>query len=249
MRYPIRFLTLAAALLLGACGTMAEGQTQDVTLRTPGASDAKCTLDNGLRYPIYKDQTIQIMRSFHPMVVDCYAVGNRHKTITVPAGPNPWSAANVANGVVPGTAYDAASMGLYTYPDVITVDFTSMPARGYELPDYHNRDTVNPYEQSIENMGPNSIRTPGSDEYLERGVERRDIKLDSNPFTGTPLGNMSSSSSSSAPSSSGAPAMTPSKEGASAATSGATAPATSGAPKGDTAEELTRSANPTVFSK
>jgi hypothetical protein len=240
MRHSIRFLTLSAALLLGACGTMAEGQTQDITLRTPGASEAKCTLDNGLRYPIYKDQTIQIMRSFHPMVVDCYAVGNRHKTITISAGPNPWSAANVANAVVPGTAYDAASMGLYTYPDVITVDFTSTPSQGYELPGYHDRDAVNPYEQSIENMGPKSIRTPGSDEYLERGVERRDIKLDSNPFAGTPLGKAPSSSSSS----SGAPAMTPSKEGA-----GAASPGASGSPKGNTAEELTRSANPTVFNK
>ena len=240
MRYAIRFLTLSAALLLGACGTMAEGQTQDITLRTPGASEAKCTLDNGLRYPIYKDQTIQIMRSFHPMVVDCYAVGNRHKTITIPSGPNPWSAANVANGVVPGTAYDAASMGLYTYPDVITVDFTSTPSQGYELPGYHDRDAVNPYEQSIENMGPGIIRTPGSDEYLERGVERRDIKLDSNPFAGTPLGRAPSSSSSS----SGAPSMTPSKEGA-----GAASPGASGSPKGNTAEELTRSANPTVFNK
>lgn len=248
MRYSIRFLTLSAALLLGACGTIAEGQTQDVTLRTPGASEAKCTLDNGLRYPIYKDQTIQIMRSFHPMVVDCYAVGNRHKTITIPAGPNPWSAANVANGVVPGTAYDAASMGLYTYPDVITVDFTGMPARGYELPDYHNRDTVNPYEQSIENMGPSSIRTPDSGEYLKRGVERRSTTLDSNPFSGTPLGGNASPSSSST---SGAPAMTPSKEGAGAAATSpaASAPALSGTPRGNTAEELTRSANPTVFNK
>ena len=228
MRHMIRFLPLSAVLLLGACGTMAEGQTQDITLRTPGASIARCTLDTGLRYPIEKDETIQIMRSFHAMEVECFANGNRRKTMTVAAGPNPWSAANVANAVVPGTAYDAASMGLYTYPDVITVDFTGMPIAGYETPDYHNRDYPNPYEQPVENMGPSSVRGPaGTPQYLPRGVEKRGSNMNNNPFAN--------------------------HSGASAKTSAPSAPAPvvtnrpAARPSGSTADELTRSANPTVF--
>lgn len=231
-----RFLLLSATLMLGACGTMAEGQTQDVTLHTPGASEAKCILDNGLRYPIVTGETVQIMRSFHAMEVDCYAIGNRHKKMTIPAGPNPWSLGNVANGVVPGTAYDAASMGLYTYPDIITVDFTGVPTTGYETPNYMNKDAPNPYEAPVENMGPNTLKGPsGMTEYLPRGVEKRDMSINSNPFAGTGLSAGPSGAAPAAPApatTSTVPAMTPS------------AP-----PSGKTAEELTRSANPTVFKK
>lgn len=238
MRHVLRILTLSTALALGACGTMAEGQTQDVTLHTPGASEARCILDNGLRYPIHTGETIQIMRSFHAIEVECYALGNRYKKVTVSAGPNPWSAANVANGVVPGTAYDAASMGLYTYPDIITVDFTGMPMQGYETPNYHNKDAPNPYDAPIEDMGPNTVRGPaGSNEYMKRGVEKRDMLLNNNPFTHLG-GNASSAPATSAPAATdvnaGVPAMTPSLPNA-------------GALSGKTAEELTRSANPTVF--
>lgn len=234
MRHVFRLLTLPAVLALGACGTMAEGQTQDVTLHTPGASEARCILDNGLRYPIRTGETVQIMRSFHAMEIDCYAIGNRHKTMTISPGPNPWSAANVANGVVPGTAYDAASMGLYTYPDVITVDFTGVPTQGYETPNYHNKDVQNPYETAIENMGPTTIRGPaGSNEYLPRGIEKRDMLLNNNPFTH--LGG-NAATGASAPANAGVPAMTPSTPNA-------------GALSGRTAEELTRSANPSVFNQ
>ena len=234
MRYSICFLSLSAALMLGACGTMAEGQTQDITLHTPGASNARCILDNGLRYPIETGQTIQIMRSFHAMEVDCYAVGNRHMKKTIPAGPNPWSAANVANAGT-GVAYDAASMGLYTYPDVITVDFTGMPTNGFELPDYMNRDMPNPYERAVENMGPNTIKGPDGIDYLPRGVERRS-QMGGNPFSG-----QMAPANTPAAASSTAPAMTPSKEGVTMKPAGV--------PTGRTAEELTRSANPTVFNQ
>jgi hypothetical protein len=223
MHFSIRTLILSAALALGACGTIAEGQTQDVTLRTPGATEAKCTLDNGLRYPISTGETIQIMRSFHAMEVDCYAIGNRHKKITIPSGPNSWSAGNVANGVVPGTAYDAASMGLYTYPEIITVDFRGDLTKGFELPDYHNRDAQNPYDQSVEDMGPNYVKGPDGINYLPRGVEKRDIGASSNPFSKNGLSGSAGDSSQT--------------------------PVPPVVPSGKNAEELNRSANPAVFNK
>lgn len=227
--------------MLGACGTMAEGQTQDVTLRTPGASHARCTLDNGLRYPIETGQTVQIMRSYHAMEVDCYAIGNRHIKKTISPGPNPWSAANVANAGA-GLAYDATSMGLYTYPDVITVDFTGVTAMGYETPDYMNRDTQNPYERGVENMGPTVVQGPDGIEYLPRGIEKRS-QMSGNPFSSMKAAEPSAP----APSTNAAPAMTPSKEGAATRSSGVPAAVPSATPSGRTAEELTRSANPTVF--
>jgi hypothetical protein len=225
MHLSIRALILFVTLMLGACGTLAEGQTQDITLRTPGATEAKCMLDNGLRYSINTGETIQIMRSFHAMEVECYAIGNRYKKLTIPAGPNPWSAANVTNGVVPGTAYDAASMGLYTYPEIITVDFRGDLTTGFELPDYHNRDAQNPYDQSVEDMGPDTLKGPAGVDYLPRGVEKRDMGSSGNPFMGSGLVNPSEASASETPA------------------------AAKPVPTGSNAEELNRSANPTVFNK
>ena len=105
---------------------------------------------------------------------------------------------------------------------------------GYETPDYMNRDAQNPYERAVENMGPTTLKGPDGIEYLPRGVEKRS-QVGNNPFSAITNANPASAGKSAAP------AMTPSKEGA------VVAPKPTGVPSGKTAEELTRSANPTVF--
>lgn len=204
------------------------GQTQRITLETPGAYEAKCTLDNGNRYVMEPGQSIEIMRSQDDLVVDCYASGNRHISKRVQSGYNGWSTANVANGIIPGMSYDRVSKGVNEYPDVIVIDFTGIPTRGFEMPEYHNKEAPNPYEQPIESYGPNTPRIPGDSMYLPRGMEKRDHHMISNPFDSGGLskeitpepGDMKTESSSSA----AKPDL-----------------------QGSTAEELTRSANPSVF--
>lgn len=224
MRASVSFLTLSSLLLLSACGTMIDGQMQDIRLDTPGAYEAECIMDNGVRYHVQNGETIKIQRSHKPLELDCYGSGNRHVTKTVESKYNGWAAANVANGVVPGAAYDHFSGGLYEYPSIIMVDFVGVPTSGFELPDYHNKDAPNPYKQSIESYAAGTPRIDEDTAYLKRGITKRDPLAESNPFAASSAGN--------APADAGMMPM-PSISGPS--------------PKGTTAEGLTRSMNPSVF--
>lgn len=232
MRF-IKILPVFAALyLVSGCASIIDGPTQNVTLRTPGATEAECALTNGVKYKIQTDETVRIMRSHRDLVVDCYASGDRHKQMIIESDFNGWGATNVTNGVVPGTTYDHYSGGLYTYPEIITVDFVGMPTRGFETPDYQNKDAPNPYKQAIESYGASTVRIPNDTTYERRGVEKRGANLNTNPFAGD-TGNAGNGGGvmpmpAQTPS---VPAMTPSKPNLS----------------GSTAEELNRSANPDVF--
>lgn len=219
----------AALYLVTGCASIIDGPTQNVTLRTPGATEAECHLTNGVKYRIKTDETVRIMRSKRDLVADCYASGNRHKQIVIPSDLNAWGLTNVSNGVVPGGTYDHYSGGLYTYPEIITVDFVGVPTRGFEMPDYQNKDAPNPYKQAIESYAPNTPRIPNDTEYQKRGVEKRNTNLNANPFAGDTSGNDEGVTP--MPAETSVPAMTPSKPNLS----------------GSTADELTRSANPDVF--
>lgn len=232
------FPALSALLLVSACASIIDGPTQPVRIDTPGATEAECFLVNGVKYRAVTGETLKIMRSHRDLVVDCYASGDRHKQIVVESSFNGWGAANVTNGVIPGGTYDHYSGGLYTYPEIITIDFVGIPTRGFETPAYHNKDAPNPYKQAIEGYGAGSPAIPEDSEYLRRGLEKRSTSVNSNPFSSSASALPGADSASPAvtpmPATAGsAPAMTPSK------------PNLSGA----NAEQLTRSANPTVFNK
>jgi hypothetical protein len=155
------FALSASVLLLASCASAIDGQTQDITLRTPGAENARCHLHNeDMKYVIHTDQTISIMKSPHDLEVSCLAPGNREKTITVKREINDWVAGNVATGVAPGMAYDYFSRGGFEYPHTITVDFTGMPVKPYDLPPYHTKDVEKTHiNNKVVNMGPNEMIT------------------------------------------------------------------------------------------
>ena len=219
----------AALYLVTGCASIIDGPTQNVTLHTPGATEAECILTNGVKYRVQTGETVRIMRSRRDLVVDCYASGDRHKQLVIPSDVNAWGLTNVSNGVVPGTTYDHYSGGLYTYPREITVDFVGMPTRGFETPGYQNKDAPNPYKQAIEPYAPNTPRIPNDTEYERRGVGKRNANLSSNPFASDDNGGAADVTP--MPAETSVPAMTPSKPNLS----------------GSTADELTRSANPDVF--
>lgn len=225
MRFLKNITAVSFSVMLAACGTLVGGQTQTITLATPGAYEAECTLDNGSRYSLSSGQTIEVMRSASDLVADCYGSGNRHIVKRIPSTYNDWSTANIANGVLPGMAYDHVAGALYEYPSVVTVDFTGTPAKGFELPEYHNKDVPNPYDTAIEDYGPGTARIPYDNAYMKRGVEKRNPIADSNPFATTPSDSFSPAAS--------APVNAPA--------------ASSPVPRGSNADELTRSMNPGVF--
>lgn len=175
---------LSLALFTGACASLVSGQTQDVTLLTPGASKARCTLDNGVRYVVETGETIKIMRNEKDIVVDCYALGNRHRKISIESNGNDWSIGNIATGVVPGVTFDHFAKGMYEYPEIITVDFRGLPTQGFETPDYHNKDAVNPYEQPIESYGASSAKLPGDDDIIKTPAKRKYPKESTAPVQG-----------------------------------------------------------------
>ena len=86
-----------------------------------------------MKYSVYTDQTVEIMNSPHDLVVRCKAAGNREQTIHVKREVDQWVVANVANGFVPGAAYDYFSRGAFTYPEVLTVNFAGDPIKQYPL--------------------------------------------------------------------------------------------------------------------
>lgn len=224
---------LSLSLLTGACASLMSGQTQEVTLLTPGATEAECIFDNGVRYKFYTGETIMVMRNESDIKLDCYASGNRHRVVTIESDGNKWAIGNIVTGIIPGVTFDHFSKGLYEYPETITVDFTGVPTLGFGLPEYHNKDAPNPYEQPVENYGPTTPKRSIDENFIKTPVQKR-VRTDMDPFSsgGSPSG-----------AGAGSDGITPLPGSAS---SGGT---NSGpvVPKGGNAEELTRSANPAVF--
>jgi len=146
-------------LSLSACGTIIDGQSQEVTLKTPGAAHAECTIDNGgIKYDAYTDQTINIRRMPNNLMINCLAAGNREKTVYVKRDVNDWVFLNVANGFVPGAAYDYFAGGAFTYPDVLTVDFTGQPIKPYDMPKHYAEGVA--HNKGSEYMGSSVVATP-----------------------------------------------------------------------------------------
>lgn len=229
------FLTLPVLALLPSCASAVSGSTQTVTIETPGSYATRCILQNGNRYKADNGVPVTIMRSEKDLIVDCYGSDNRNRKIVVKSELSDWSVGNVATGVVPGVAYDHVSKALYAYPEIITVDFIGVPGRGYELPQYHDKDMPNPYDTAIEPYAPSVPEVPSDNGFLKRGVEKRTPNSDGNPFLDP--------SAPTAPVGGGS--VTPMPGAVSGQMSGGSQPQP--VLKGTTADELTRSMNPSVF--
>ncbi|HPD82819.1 MAG: hypothetical protein R3D88_00950 [Alphaproteobacteria bacterium] len=171
------FFTIAAAFLLTACSTIIDHQTQMITVKTPGAENAKCTLTNeDMKYVAYTDQEIEIMKSPHDLVVNCKAPGNREKTVLVKRELNGWVLVNVANGFIPGATYDYFSRGGFDYPEEIEVSFLHDPIKPYPLPAYM-ADELNTNHQynRVEYMGPTSPVSEKDRYRVSPELEKKEI--------------------------------------------------------------------------
>lgn len=148
-RFPILILPAALALL-SSCSSAFTGETQKITVETPGARDSKCILDNGeIVYAAYPPQTITISRRAPVLNVKCQAYGNRERTVQVKAGNPDSYYLNVLNGGV-GAVADRFSGAMYRYPEKVVVDFTDEKPRPYPLPDYHLDYLENPAVAGLE---------------------------------------------------------------------------------------------------
>lgn len=160
-----KYLILVPLIMASACAYTLEGQNQEITIRTPGAYDAVCDVyANKIRYKFYPPQTRFVNKSEEDLIIDCKAPGNRNRKVVIEPVISKVAPANAANGLVPGTMWDYASGALFTYPEVIEVDFTNMQVRGMEPPTHNNPDIKQPEEYTLEEFKAGSPRM-NSDRY------------------------------------------------------------------------------------
>lgn len=166
-----KLIILMTVLVLSGCASIIDRQGQNITMKTPGAENARCLIENqDMKYVAYTDQTLEIKKSSSDLVIRCQAPGNRERTVHVKRGLSEWVFVNVVNGFVLGAAYDVASKAAFTYPDEFVVSFVGVPSKPYPLPDYQNPDLRN-YNNAVkmEYMGPGeklSERNKGDTPYV-----------------------------------------------------------------------------------
>ncbi|MGB4106866.1 MAG: hypothetical protein WBK55_03625 [Alphaproteobacteria bacterium] len=146
-----RYLLLGSVICLSSCSYTLDRQIQDITVVTPGAEDTVCYMYvDGLRYKFFPPQTMNITKSRKDLVVDCIAPQNRRRKVVIEPALSQHAPLNVANGIIPGTTWDIASNSLFTYPEVVTVDFTSAVPMPEALPAQNNPDIRQPEEYDLE---------------------------------------------------------------------------------------------------
>lgn len=186
----LRCLACISVLLLGACASMISGSEEEITLKTPGTDQAECMMNNGiLNYRVFSNQTVKIQKNNEDLKISCKAPGNRERNLLVRWRLSPWLIADVTTGVVPGAAYDHFAGAAYGYPNVITVDFSKLPARDYPMPEYQRVGLPDPAYQGIEYYGP-SMPSQESDKYGTKPMLRKknvsEALNSSNPFYSDP---------------------------------------------------------------
>lgn len=139
-----RYFAIAALFCLTSCALLMDGTTQDVRFETPGAENSMCLIrttdenTDGVAYKAYPPQTMTIMKTAERLVVKCMADGNREKTAIIEPVLSNNTLLNAGNGFVPGLFLDENTNAMYIYPDLIVVDFTTIPYAKAAQPVYSN---------------------------------------------------------------------------------------------------------------
>lgn len=156
---------LLTFVMLGACAYAVEKNYQPLTIRTPGAQDAVCDVwADKVRYRFYPPSTRNVKNSQEDLIVHCLAPGNRERKVVIRPAIADSFAGNVVTGFVPGASWDYASGAMFTYPDVVEVDFSAMQPKPMPLPVHNNPDNLQPEDYILEEFGP-TVPYMNSDRY------------------------------------------------------------------------------------
>lgn len=154
-RSVLAVLSLSLPFLLAGCSTVLDKTHQEVTVETPGAMEALCTIENhDFKYKIRAPKTFVMTKSTEPLNVHCIAPGNREKTMVIEPVVSDAAFLNIGNGLAPGMLVDYKSAGLYNYPEIISVDFTDVPPKRMPLPAYQQLLNDNPMLMELEEFRP-----------------------------------------------------------------------------------------------
>lgn len=241
----IRQLRFAAvALLLASCSTVMDGQIQDVTIETVGANNTLCYMQNReFSFRFYPPQTLKVTKSSDPYTIRCLAPGNREKTVVVAPKVSDnvyWNAANVGTGA----PIDHLSAAMYELPDKIVINFEGMIASGYAQPGYNEFFDRNPHLKGMEEFRAGQaallrdVEAPSSTLKRREGSASEGIDTLSSPVGGAGIGSNNAGQGASLLRIEPLPPVI---------TTLPPPPVPSGS-RGMSAEDLTRSMNPQIFS-
>lgn len=164
------FSVLLSTLILGSCGYATESSNQDITFLSPDALDAKCyAYVNKIKYVVYPPQTVNIKKSSEDIRLVCNAPGNRNLELEIPAKVE----GKVIWGTPVGVAWDYASQSLYSYPDVIALDFSQAELVPEALPKHNNPDIKQPEEYELEEFLPSEPRLNSDKSKVKLPLMRR----------------------------------------------------------------------------
>ena len=168
-----RIATLTSLLFLASCGYIYDTSVQELTIETPGAHDARCfAYVDKVRYSFYPPQTKTVANSDGNLTVECFAPGNRQRTVVIEPTLGEHAKMNMLNGGV-GFAIDQLSGALYKYPDIVYVDFTNMSITPEALPAQNNPDIPHPDSYDLEEFRPKEPRLKEDRDALRTPIKRR----------------------------------------------------------------------------
>lgn len=238
-----RSLSIAlAVLVLSACSTVVNRSTQEITLETPGTEGAQCLMEwPGYRMRVWTPKTVRITKGDGPMEVTCRAPGNREKKVLIePVTPSSFKM-NIFNGFLPGAIYDRESGAMYEYPSKIIVDFTGIIPQEMPMPAYQRMLDENPDLMQMEEFHPSRPALQRDKNYQAPTIQPR--RTDQELFSSAVYDATSSGSNG---------LSTTTQMTTTTTTTGSSTSVVSTQPvpadtSGMTADELTRSMNPSVF--
>lgn len=184
-----RLFSLFALLAVTSCSYIMDDTIQYITVETPGARNAVChAYIDQAKYKIRPPQKVALKKDRDPMVLDCIAPGNRRKQVEIEPKVEPSASLNIVNGVIPGTSWDYLSDAMFSYPEVIYVDFRGIEVTPMGLPAHNSSDLRAPEDYDLEEflpadprMNSDKFKTPVEirrrGEYIDDGFADTDDSL------------------------------------------------------------------------
>jgi len=160
-----RVILLSSLFVLSSCALALDSALQDVTVETPGAQNAQCTLvTNNFKYRVNPPETISVKKSETDMVIDCKAPGNRNRKVVIPPRYAELYAFNSVTGFAVGGTVDYLTGSAFEYPSKVVIDFTGVPIQPEAMPAQNAPDIRQPETYDLEEFLPGTPRL-NSDKY------------------------------------------------------------------------------------
>lgn len=119
---------LGCVLAVAGCATITKGTTQTISINTPGAAGASCTLTaSGSNKVVITPAVLTVEKSQQSIAVRCTKECFQDGAAVVASFTEGMTAGNILLGGVIGLGVDAASGAMNHYADETLVVMTSIP--------------------------------------------------------------------------------------------------------------------------